>query len=384
MIRLVLAFVLAASGVWAEVRVDPARSVIRDGWWSLRVELGLSDIVPYRVFTLDQPRRLVLDFEGLDWANIAPDQMLEPGRATGLRFGALRPGWSRMVVDLDAPLAVTQAGMFSSDAGADLTVVLERVSAAEFAAKAGPPPDAGGAGLVSQVPDIAPADDTFVVVLDPGHGGIDPGANRDGVQEAEIMLDLAQEIAAALAQTGIRVELTRDTDNFVPLSARLTTARAAGADLFISLHADALDKDLAQGASVYTLARDGGDRAARRLVERHERGDLLAGVDLEGTEDRVANVLLDMARAKTGPAGQRFASDLVQQMRDRGVRLNARPLRQGRFVVLGAADFPAVLIEAGFLSNAQDRATLSTPQGRGPLVAAVAGAIRALAAQDAP
>lgn len=381
MIRLALVLLLAATGALAEVRVDPARSAIRDGWWSLRVELGLTGIVPYRVFTLDDPRRLVLDFEGLGWESVTADRLLEPGRATDVRFGPLRPGWSRMVVDLAAPLAVTQAGMFSSDAGADLTVVLEGVSPEEFAARAGPPPDAGGPGPADNATATAPEDGSFVLVLDPGHGGIDPGANRGGVQEAPIMLDLAHEIAAALSDSGISVVLTREADKFVPLNRRLTIARAAGADLFISLHADALEEDAAQGASVYTLARDGGDRAARRLVERHERGDLLSGVDLEGTEDRVAHVLLDMARAETGPAGQRFAAGLVQQMQDRGVRVNARPLRQGGFAVLGAADFPAVLIEAGFLSNARDRENLSSAEGRRPLVAAVADAVRDWAAE---
>ncbi len=377
MIRLVFAFLICASGVWAEARVDPDRSAVRDGWWSLRVELGLSAIVPYRVFTLDDPRRLVIDFEGLDWAGVEAGQLLEPGRASNLRFGSLGPGWSRLIVDLTEPLAVTQAGMFTSDGGADLTVLMERVSEAEFAAKAGPPLDLAMDDFVDVAPFV-PADDDgrFVVVLDPGHGGIDPGADRDGVREAHIMLDLAREVAAALADAShVRVVLTRDGDHFVPLNARMTIARAAGADLFISLHADALEEDEAQGGSVYTLAEDGGDAAARRLVERHERGDLLAGVDLSGAEDRVANVLMDMARAQTGPQGQRFARLLAEQMRDRGVRLNARALRAGGFAVLGAADFPSVLVEAGFLSNAGDRAALATVEGRAPLVAAIAAAV---------
>ncbi len=377
MIRLVFAFLICASGLSAEVRVDPDRSVVRDGWWSLRVELGLSAIVPYRVFTLDDPRRLVIDFEGLDWAGVEAGQLLEPGRASNLRFGSLGPGWSRLIVDLTEPLAVTQAGMFTSDGGADLTVLMERVSEAEFAAKAGPPLDLAMDDFVDVAPFV-PADDDgrFVVVLDPGHGGIDPGADRDGVREAHIMLDLAREVAAALADAShVRVVLTRDGDHFVPLNARMTIARAAGADLFISLHADALEEDEAQGGSVYTLAEDGGDAAARRLVERHERGDLLAGVDLSGAEDRVANVLMDMARAQTGPQGQRFARLLAEQMRDRGVRLNARALRAGGFAVLGAADFPSVLVEAGFLSNAGDRAALATVEGRAPLVAAIAAAV---------
>lgn len=375
MIRLILALLWLGTAAVAEVRLDPDRSKIQDGWWSLRVELGLSGIAPYRVFTLDQPRRLVIDFEGVDWTDISATALLERGRATGVRFGPLKPGWSRLVVDLAEPLAVTQAGMFSSDAGADLTVVLEQVSADEFAASAGTPPGLGLAEVPADSVPAPPTDGAFVVVLDPGHGGIDPGADREGLSEAPLMLALAQEIAAVLAiQPGITVALTRETDHFVPLNTRISIARGAGADLMISLHADALEEDEAQGVTLYTLSDDRADAATQRLVERHDRTDLLAGVDLEATEDRVASVLIDLARRETGPAAQRFASLLAEEMRQRGVRLNARPLRQGGFAVLGAADFPSVLIEAGFLSNAQDRAALATPQTRAPLVRAIAEA----------
>jgi N-acetylmuramoyl-L-alanine amidase len=191
------------------------------------------------------------------------------------------------------------------------------------------------------------------------------------------MLELGREVADALREvSGVTPVLTRDGDHFVPLNARISHARAAGADLFISLHADALEEDAAQGASVYTLSGDGGDTASRRMVERHERGDLLSGVDLTGQGDRVASVLMDLARQETGPAARRFADLLVQQMQDRGVRLNARARREGQFIVLSAADIPAVLIEAGFLSNAGDRARLTDPAGRAAFVDAIAAAVQ--------
>ena len=186
------------------------------------------------------------------------------------------------------------------------------------------------------------------------------------------MLILAQEAAVKInAVDGLQAVLTRSDDSFVPLAARLTIARQVGADLFVSLHADALEEDDAQGAAVYTLSEDGGEAASQRIVERHERGDMLAGVDLGAAEDRVATALMDLARAETGPAGARFADALVASMRREGVRLNVRPRREGQFAVLTAADFPSILLEAGFLSNAQDRANLATYEGRAQIGRAI-------------
>ena len=380
MIRLFCLLLLLATQATAQVSVDPTRSRVENDWRNLSVTLGLSEIAPYRVFTLDDPRRLVLDFEGVDWQGVRADTLLKPGRATALRFGAMRPGWSRMVVDLAAPLVVAEAAMARGQDGVNLTVLLRPVSAQEFSARAGAPPDPGWDAFGGLEPATAtPAPDgVLTVVIDPGHGGIDPGAERDDVREADVMLLLGQEVAQALNSVdGVRAVLTREDDTFVPLASRLTIAREAGADFFISLHADALAEDEAQGASVYTLATGGGDRAARRMVERHERGDLLAGVDLDATGDRVATVLMDLARAQTGPEGKRFADDLVRALRAAEVPVNSRPRREGQLAVLVAADFPSVLIETGFLSNSRDRALLASPAGRARIAAAITAVVAA-------
>ncbi len=377
MIRWLAAFLTVASLAAAEVHVDPDRSTIQDGWWRLEVRLGLTDITPYRVFTLDEPRRLVLDLEAADWSEISLDALLDEGRGTGLRLAALEDGWSRLVVDLAEPLAIAQAGMMASPEGADLTVMLEQVSAEEFASRAGSPPTA-----LQDDPQAAAmattGDSGFVVVIDPGHGGVDPGADQGGVLEADLMLQLGQEVTAALSgMPDVTVVTTRDDDSFVPLAQRISIARAAGADLLISLHADALEEDEAEGASVYTLAIGKEDAAARRMVERHGRADILRGVDLDGHSDQVAGVLMDLARQTTGPEGREFADLLVMQMRAAGVRLNSRPRREAQLAVLAAADFPSVLIEAGFLSNANDRARLLDPAKRALVVEAIVAAVRA-------
>jgi len=383
MIRWLFALMLLANSGFAEVTVDPDRTSVRDGWWKLEVSLGLSDITPYRAFTLDAPRRLVVDFEDVSFAGISPESIRSGDRATAVRFGPLRPGWSRMVVDLAEPLVITEAGMVKSGVGADLKIILDQANEGEFAENAGAPPDPGWEAAITFDPVVArqiAQSGNFVVVIDPGHGGIDPGANQGGIKESDLMLIMAEELAVKLNATdGIQAVLTRKGDVFVPLSARLTIARQVGADLFISLHADALEEDTAQGASVYTLSVDGGEDAARRIVERHERGDLLAGVNLDTAEDRVATALMDLARAQTGPQGRRFADALVAAMGRTGVRLNTRPRREGQFAVLTAADFPSVLIEAGFLSNPQDRAILATAEGRAQIARAIVETVSLMA-----
>jgi len=383
MIRWLVTFLLAANLAAAQVSVDPARTSVRDGWRTLEVVLGFDRITPYRVFTLDDPRRLVVDIEGASFAALDADDMLSGERAAAVRFGPLRPGWSRMVIDLAEPLVIAEAGMVAADEGADLTIVLQRTSPESFAASAGAPPDPGWDVVTGFDPKVAAElaqSEEFVVVIDPGHGGIDPGANRGGIKEADLMLILAAELAIMLnAEKGLQAVMTRETDVFVPLTARMSFARQVGADFFVSLHADALDQNEVRGASVYTLSADGGTQAAQRSVERHERGDLLAGVDLNATEDRVAAALMDLARAQTGPEGRRIADALVASLEARGVLLNTRPRREAQFSVLAAPDIPSVLVEAGFLSNAQDRAVLATPEGRARIARAIRDTVVLLA-----
>jgi len=372
-------------------RLDVAQSQLRDGpQGRLDLTLYLSQPVPYRAFTLDDPRRLVIDFREVDWRGATRAAMLNADGATDLRFGVLRPGWSRMVVDLAGPMLLDAAGMAVDKVTgtATLHVVLRPATAEAHAAAAGAPPDAGWdmlAALDVTLPAPPPAEDgPLVVVIDPGHGGIDPGAERDGMVEAQVMLQLAQEVAEALGRLdGIRPVLTRQADIFVPLADRMTLARAAGADVLVSLHADALEADQASGASVYTLSAEAVDQASARMAERHDRGDLLAGVDLSGQDDTVAMILMDMARLETGPQGARLADALVAGLRDSGARLNSRPRREGPLAVLNAADFPSVLVEVGFLSSERDRAALATPEGRAPLVAGIVLALQRWAADEA-
>lgn len=380
---------VAAQDFSGLARVDMAQSQLRDEDGALLVELALSQTVPFRVFTVDAPRRLVLDFKEVDWTGVTAAALRNSDLATDLRFGVLRPGWSRLVVDLAAPLVVRTAGLAVNEASgvALLTVTLDPADAAAFAARAGEPQTPGWTLSPPPAPALLPQTDTggpLVVVVDPGHGGLDPGAERGDVQEADIMLALGIELADALNRTeGIRAILTREADIFVPLEERMSIARANRADLFISLHMDALRLDDAQGASVYTMNEEGTDSASQRMAERHERGDLLAGLDLSGQDDRIATVLMDLARLESAPRGLRFADKVVVGLRDAGARLNSRPRREGRLAVLNAADFPSVLIEVGFLSNDTDRANMLTVEGRDRIVRGIVQAVQVWAVDEA-
>ncbi len=169
------------------------------------------------------------------------------------------------------------------DGTATIQIVLDDTDAESFAARAGAPDDPDWAFLMAADPAAPPPpeDGPLVVVIDPGHGGLDPGAEHGGTQEADVMLELAKELAAALARIeGVQPALTRTDDSFVALQERLTLARGVRADLLISLHADALEGPQATGASVYTLTTAATEAASLRMAERHESGDLLAGIDL--------------------------------------------------------------------------------------------------------
>lgn len=393
MIRWLLMLFLSAGPVFAQdfsglARVDQTQSTITDTRNGMQVTLALTQVVPYRVFTLDEPARLVVDFREIDWRGVDKTVLDQAETATDIRFGAFQPGWSRLVIDLAQPVILKTAEMQSNqeDGTALLMLNFDTTDAMTFAERSGAPVvgawDSGARG--PSLPAPTPDDGPVTVVVDPGHGGVDPGAVQGGVHEADLMLQLGIEVAEALNRTGqVRALLTRDADVFVPLERRMTIARAAGADLLISLHADALEEDQAQGASVYTLNEEGSDRAAARMAERHERGDLLAGVDLSEQDDRVATVLMDLARAETRPKGFRFADSVVAALRSSGARLNSRPRREGRLAVLNAPDFASVLIEVGFLSSYRDREMLMTTQGRAPIVAGITNAVLAWAQDEA-
>ncbi len=373
-----------AQDLSALARLDPKSSSIVDQAEMVDVTLHLSQPVPWRVRLADKPRRLIMDFREVDWTGIA-DMPHDSTRLAGLRAGSFRPGWSRLVMELQAPLTVMSAEM-NTEAGAIVRLRLAPSTPAEFARQAAlPEPPEWALPTPADLPAaVSRGSGPLVVVLDPGHGGIDPGAERDGHTEAHLMLTFARELKELLVRDGgFSVVMTREEDIFVPLEARISIARAAGADVFLSLHADALAEGEAVGATIYTLSEDASDEAARTLAERHDRDDLLSGIDLTDQDDLVATVLMDMARTETTPRIDRLALALRQAISGAGLKMHRHPIQQAGFSVLKSPDVPSVLIELGFLSSASDLARLIDAEWRARMAAAIRDALRVWAAEDA-
>ncbi|ASM72057.1 MULTISPECIES: N-acetylmuramoyl-L-alanine amidase [Roseobacteraceae] len=376
-----------AQELTALARVDPQRSHISDGWFgNTTLNIALSQGVPFRVFHLDNPKRLVIDFREADWSGVDAKTLLpEAGKITAVRFGPFRPGWSRLVMDMAEPLLPSEIEMKVDESTgiATLSVALKGVAPEAFGAGAGSPKDVAWATQAAQPPVLPKFDNSFVVVIDPGHGGVDPGAVRDGIEEKDIMLKMAQALAEALRRSGqADVVLTRTIDQFVSLPGRVDVAHAADADLFISLHADILSEGGASGATVYTLADDASDEAAAQLAAQHNRADILAGADLNGADDEVAGVLLDLARQETAPRSDQAAATIIGAMQAAGGPMNAHPSRQAGFSVLTSADVPSILIEVGFLSSKRDLANLRDPVWRAVMASAIADGILAWRTAD--
>ncbi|MYM55778.1 N-acetylmuramoyl-L-alanine amidase [Thalassovita mangrovi] len=391
-----LAFVLAlwalpsqAQDLSGLARVEIGNSQITDHRSGLKLDLALSQGVPYRVYTLADPARLVLDFREVDWRGVTKPVLLNADRASDLRFGSFRPGWSRMVVDLKGPYAISEAGMdVSPETGkARLSVTLTHTDPESFAARSGAPhdprwdlPDPVARAETKGLPGAGP----LVVVIDPGHGGIDPGAERDGYSEKDLMLAFARELKETLLRSGgFEVVLTRDDDSFVSLERRVAIAHEVGAHVFLSLHADALAEGQAKGATLHLLSDNASDAASAKLAERHDRDDILSGVDLTGQDDVVAGILMDLARQETQPRTERLAQAMIGGIQGAGVTMNRRPLRRAAFSVLKAADIPSLLLEVGFLSNPRDRENLTNKQWRINMASGIRDALRAWADEDA-
>lgn len=346
----------------------------------IEITLTLTQSVPFRVATYSAPMRLVIDAREVDWSELGSEFDRAEGIvsvATGRAVEA--PGWSRMALALGGPFAVETAAMETDpETGeARITVRLTPTSGEQFAAEALAMPTAPRTATPAM-------DDRFVVALDPGHGGVDPGAEAGGLREADLMMTFARELAEALIRTGrAEVVLTRHDDVFVSLPERISVARAAGADVFLSLHADALAIGEASGATVYTLAAEASDAASASLAEQHDRTDLLQGVDLTAADDAVAELLMELTRRDTGPRAAALADQIVEDFRTADVPLHAQPRLEAGFSVLRAADIPSVLVEIGFLSTPVDRDRIVDVQWREKVQSALVLALLTWAESDA-
>lgn len=371
--------------------LDPNATFLRDEGQGLSVRLAISQAVPYRVSFMADPPRLVVDFREVEFGAAPPAASDRSERVADLSWGPFLSGWSRLVAVLDRPLRLKSAEETPGPSGgAVIRLDLQPTTEADLAATAArdaslesdwalPKPVATGEPAIHRQTGEAP----LKIAIDPGHGGLDPGAESGKTTEAATVLAFALELAELLRRAGMTVDLTRQTDVFVPLETRISVARAAQADVFLSLHADALAEGEATGATIYKLAEKASDTASEQLAERHDRADILAGVDLSGNDDEVASVLLDLARRETQPRADRLAEALRSAMQSAGVKMHRHPVQEAAFSVLKSADIPSLLIEIGFLSSPDDRARLADPVWRAGMEEAILKGLEAWAVPDA-
>ena len=242
------------------------------------------------------------------------------------------------------------------------------------------------AGQRTDLPRVyGPADNSRpLIVIDPGHGGHDPGASRAGMSEKALVLGLAKVLRDELVrQGGIRVALTREEDRFLVLGERYAIARALDADLFLSLHADSSGATSGvTGASIYTLSDEASSQAAARFAARENRADSVNGVTLAEHSDAVSAILVDLSQQRTQADSAEFAR-LILREGEGTLRFHPQALRSAALAVLRAPDVPGVLYEAGFISDREEAARMASPEGRAEFAAVLARAIRVYFARQA-
>jgi N-acetylmuramoyl-L-alanine amidase len=415
----------AAEAVVTDVRVGPqARAT--------RVVFELDNQIPYSVFSLSNPYRVVIDMPEVGWRLPPRPLPVRTGVFETLRYGLYKPGNSRVVVDLRQPAIVKKTFIMAPSGTHGYRLVVDLVSASKTVftrhQKKGPvkvtklgstsfpkpkaprtvlpvagapqkkpvvmpvvtvqkrnqlpqqviaSPESGNVQnasfqLAPRKPAIRPQREKRIVVVDAGHGGPDPGTiGNSGIYEKHITLAMARELKEQLEAGGrYKVILTRRRDIFIRLRDRVKKGRDAGADLFISLHADSIKNRKISGPSIYTLSENASDKEAAALASKENKSDLIAGIDLTNKDREVTNILIDLAQRESMNQSAVFASQLIKSLK-RQVKVLRNTHRFAGFAVLKAPDVPSVLVEMGFLSNPTDERNLRSRSYRNKFAAAM-------------
>jgi N-acetylmuramoyl-L-alanine amidase len=357
-----------------------------------RFVLDLDKTIQYRAFTLGDPYRVVVDIPQVDFRLPVGTGAAGRGLVKAFRYGLVMPGGSRIVFDLTGPAKIANSYMLDAANGQPSRLVLEieevdRAAFSQAAAMESKPelkPAIAGVNAVAPTDTAAPPkpasppDPRPVVVIDPGHGGLDNGTRSGGeVMEKDLVLGFGLALRDRVEKSGkYRVVMTRSDDTFIPLNDRVKIARNQSAALFVSIHADALPRREgdAQGATIYTLSDKASDAEAERLAEAENKADAIGGVNLTEEPTEVADILIDLAQRETRTFSNRFARLLMGEMKNT-VRMHKHPLKSAGFRVLKAPDVPSVLVELGYVSNKGDLEHLVSENWRSKTVGSIAQAI---------
>jgi N-acetylmuramoyl-L-alanine amidase len=344
----------------------------------------LSKKVDVHVFALGNPYRVIVDAADVSFQMPSGLGKERRGLVSAYRYGLFAPGKSRIVIDINNPFLIDRFFVIEArdDQPARLVIDLVPTNEATFLAKlreakkkraeSGPAP--------SSQPPVRAAHAKPIIVIDPGHGGIDPGTSSvSGVTEKEVVLKFAERLKQKLAATGrYEIHLTRQDDTFWPLKERVAFAQKKGAGLFLSIHADYFPVEIdgdARGATIFTLSEQASDAEAKALAAKENFSDAIAGIELPNDSDEVvANILIDLAQRETQNRSLIFARSLVGELANKNT-LHTKQLRSAGFRVLKAPDVPSVLLELGFLSNPDDEKQLTSEAWRDRMTDSVAAAI---------
>jgi N-acetylmuramoyl-L-alanine amidase len=376
----------AAQSVSEATAVD----VLGDGKSTL-FQLTLTSGVTAEVYSLANPYRVIIDLPHVGFS--LPSDAGREGRGLiqAFRYGQFAEGKARIVLDTSSPVAITRAAMTNarSGSGVVLTVELEPTGAAAFGDGTGggrQAPEAAAAGIATKSLPTSPSNggqSKPIVVIDPGHGGIDPGAvGAANLLEKNLVFAVAKRVQAQLEATGrYNVVMTRDRDVFVSLGDRLAISRKAQSNLFISIHADSIEQAYAQsikGATIYTLSERASDAEARAIAEKENASDLIAGLDVAQGEDNddVKNILIDLIKRETANFSAEFSRTLVRQLKT-SISLSRDPERAAAFKVLRQTHAPSVLVELGYVSNPDESRQMQSPVWQDKVAGSIAAAINA-------
>jgi N-acetylmuramoyl-L-alanine amidase len=362
-----------------------------------RFVLDLDKTIQFRAFTLADPYRVIVDIPQVSFKLPVGTGTAGRGLVKAFRYGLVMPGGSRIVFDLTGPAKIANSTMLeaANEQPPRLVLELEEVDRTAFVQlltpenrpELRPAMDANAAVVAPEATAAAkpasPPDSRPLIVIDPGHGGLDNGTQSSGEAEKNLVLGFGLALRDRIEKSGkYRVVMTRTDDTFIPLNDRVKVAHNQSAALFVSIHADALPRREgdAQGATIYTLSDKASDAEAERLAEAENKSDAIGGVNLGDEPTEVADILIDLAQRETKTFSNRFARTLMGEMKNT-VRMHKHPLKSAGFRVLKAPDVPSVLVELGYVSNKGDLEHLVSENWRSKTVGSMAQAIDAFFAK---